>query len=922
IGGKLEISENDSLISLSGLENINSIGGDLEINGNNLLESLTGLNNIEPNSISSLQIINNDTLSSCAVESICDYLASPNGSIYIHDNDTGCNSQSEVEDDCGFNSCLAEGITFTTQSQIFNFQTIYPGCSEIEGDVEIIGNNITNLDGLNPILSIGGELWIHNSPMLDDLSGLSSLESIGGDLTLTNLPIQNFTGLDALETVGGEVDIVNLPDLTSMGGLGSLFSTGASFAVNNCPLLSNMQGLNSLSTIEGMFWLLQNDALNSLTGLESLNYIGNGINFSHLELINLNGLDNLTFVGGSIIIQNQNNFINFEGLNSLNQYNGWLIVFNNDVQVNMAGLEFVNSLAQLQIKSCPNFSDFSGLDNLINIEGYLNIWNNQSLNNLSGLDALTSVGGYFEIGSNDALTTLNGINNLNAVGGNLWIDNNFALTSLSGLENLTTIGLDLQIDNNIDLVNIEALSNLTMVGGNLKINQNELISLNGIDNIEPNSITNLIITGNNFLSDCHVQSICDYLVNPNGTITIQNNAPGCNSPEEVEEACEPSSSCLPDGITFTDQQQIDDFQTDYPGCTEIEGDVEINGSDITNLNGLNVVTAISGELLIENNSSLLDLTGLENLASIGWDLVIGSGYQDYQALTSLSGLDNLTSIGGSLFINKNDDLTDLFTSNNLVSINELYIRNNNMLTGLTSLSGISGGVINLEILNNASLLSLEGLDNITSVGYIAAIRDNNALSSIENLVNLQSTEWLYITNNPILMDLLGLENLTSAYALSISDNDALTSLSGLENVDPGSLCNLNIFDNNTLSTCHVQSICDYLVSPTGWTIIHDNAPGCNTEAEVYDACWSKTDETLAIENNIQIFPNPAKNMITILNSSKAEINEIIIYSPSGKTILQKKNPVNTIDISGLQAGLYFVEVKTEMGDVRRKLIVE
>jgi len=34
-----------------------------------------------------------------------------------------------------------------------------------------------------------------------------------------------------------------------------------------------------------------------------------------------------------------------------------------------------------------------------------------------------------------------------------------------------------------------------------------------------------------------VQSICDYLSSPNGTVEIHDNAPGCNSPEEVELHC-------------------------------------------------------------------------------------------------------------------------------------------------------------------------------------------------------------------------------------------------------------------------------------------------------------------------------------------------------------------------------------------------
>ena len=31
-----------------------------------------------------------------------------------------------------------------------------------------------------------------------------------------------------------------------------------------------------------------------------------------------------------------------------------------------------------------------------------------------------------------------------------------------------------------------------------------------------------------------------------------------------------SQSCLPEGIIFETQAQIDSFQIDYPGCTEID----------------------------------------------------------------------------------------------------------------------------------------------------------------------------------------------------------------------------------------------------------------------------------------------------------------------------------------------------------------
>ena len=101
------------------------------------------------------------------------------------------------------------------------------------------------------------------------------------------------------------------------------------------------------------------------------------------------------------------------------------------------------------------------------------------------------------------------------------------------------------------------------------------------------------------------------------------------------------SQCLPEGITFTTQEEIDSFQVNYPGCTEIEGDVTIGGfnnpTDITNLEGLSMVTSIGGSLLINSlmagNQSLTSLEGLENLTSIGGDLVI----ENNETLSSLTG---------------------------------------------------------------------------------------------------------------------------------------------------------------------------------------------------------------------------------------------------------------------------------------------
>lgn len=98
-----------------------------------------------------------------------------------------------------------------------------------------------------------------------------------------------------------------------------------------------------------------------------------------------------------------------------------------------------------------------------------------------------------------------------------------------------------------------------------------------------------------------------------------------------------SFHCLPQGVTFTSQAEIDNFQVNYPNCIEIEGDIEINGDDITNLSELEVLTAIGGDLKINSNDALTSLTGLDSISSIGGELRIVFN----QSLTDITGLENI-----------------------------------------------------------------------------------------------------------------------------------------------------------------------------------------------------------------------------------------------------------------------------------------
>src|SRR5690606_15639211 len=113
--------------------------------------------------------------------------------------------------------------------------------------------------------------------------------------------------------------------------------------------------------------------------------------------------------------------------------------------------------------------------------------------------------------------------------------------------------------------------------------------------------------------------------------------------------------CPAGDVILTSQTEIDDFATNHPNCTEVSGNLTIQGANITDLTPLSNLTSVGGYLYIGSNSSLTNLDGLSNLTSVGGFLYIGSN----SSLNNLDGLSNLTSIGADLVIRSNSSLTDI-----------------------------------------------------------------------------------------------------------------------------------------------------------------------------------------------------------------------------------------------------------------------
>lgn len=383
-----------------------------------------------------------------------------------------------------------------------------------------------------------------------------------------------------------------------------------------------------------------------------------------------------------------------------------------------------------------------------------------------------------------------------------------------------------------------------------------------------------------------------------------------------------SQSCLPDGITFTTQSQIDSFPINYPGCTEIGGSVEIRGGDISDLSGLSNINSIGGKLIFIFCHSLHSLEGLEELSTIDSMLVFQQNY----FLSNLSGLGNLSSIGTGFVILGNSSLTSFSGLEELTSVGgTIWMEENytlNSLTGLGNLTTIGGS---LMILINSALNNLHGLEGLTNIGGELYISYNGIMSDLTGLENLESIGGgIRCWSNSSLIKLTALYGLNEVGGqLSIRSNDALSSLDGLDNISPASISELDISFNDLLSTCHVKSVCNYLASPNGTVEIYGNAVGCNGKEEVQDSCIANSVHIneQVFRDIVMFYPNPCKRALNI-SADGYIIDEISIYNKLGQRVIHEMKPANTIDVSWLPQGLYIVEVIWDEHRVREKLIVQ
>ncbi len=585
IGQDLYLS-GDHLIDFTGFESITSISGDLTIYDNNTITGLSGLQNIT-NVSGDLRISNNDDLVDLYD---LDLLVSVGGSLIIESNNSlqhlfSSNNFNSVGDDLriiendiiditGFDNIITVPGTFLFQGNS-NIQNLY-GFDYLESanTIDIKNTDLHNIFSTTNHLNDLDNLKLSNNNSLTSFVGFESIDTLYSLTFSSNGSITIFDGLPNLEYVDDYIDVTNNDNITNFSGLDNLNYIGGRLTVQGNDILDNFTGLNNLYYIGGDFDVQNNDGLDDFTGLDALDSIKHDfIIKNNNSLTDLSGLNSLVYVHHNFTIEDNSSLTALSGMPSLVSLNFSLIITNNDALTalngpgnlthitnslhisyndaltSLSGLTDLDYVGELVIHENADLYDLTGLNNLVHIDGNFEIYENPSLFNLNGLDNLTDLHGELYVANNNGMINLVGMSSLIFIGGNLRIIGNGGITNMSGLQNIQNIGVnlggDLVIYDNDLLANLNGLESLQHIDGYIWIGENDLItSLDGIQNIDPNTIessdqyhTDLEITYNALLTQCSVQSICDFLDIPGRTKNVHNNNSGCDNVPEIQTNC-------------------------------------------------------------------------------------------------------------------------------------------------------------------------------------------------------------------------------------------------------------------------------------------------------------------------------------------------------------------------------------------------
>lgn len=486
------------------------------------------------------------------------------------------------------------------------------------------------------------------------------------------------------------------------------------------------------------------------------------------------------------------------------------------------------------------------------------------------------------------------------------------LTGISGFKNLTSLdcsenlltALDLSNNTSLTLVNCsknQALESLNIKNGNntnfnlnSKFSENPALSCIQVDD-DTYSNTNWTALKENtasYSTDCNKYTIIPDSNFEDKLIALGIDKDGKNGKVKTESIRKITSLDL-QSSNISDLSGIEDFTALlYLDCMS-NTITNINVKNNKELRVLNLHDNKLSALDLSENAELFNLTFSINKIStidLSQNKKIHSVAADRNLLTSID-------------FSNNPELEIIYCGNNqLTSLNVSNLPNllhlNCIQTEISELDVTSNSKLETLYFNNAKLTTLDLSKNPALKRLNLS---NNLLTSLD-LSHNPLLELVFIEFNPITT--LNVQN-------GNNKNFVLPSKTGKSTA--GSTDYTSFLRNAKLSCIQVDDV-DY--SNANWSSIKDS------NANYSSKCTLLSTED-SVFNKVTMYPNPTKGEININNVS---LEKATVYNSLGQLVksftLNSSNTDNTINLSGLPKGVYYIYLINGDAASAKKIILE
>jgi len=103
--------------------------------------------------------------------------------------------------------------------------------------------------------------------------------------------------------------------------------------------------------------------------------------------------------------------------------------------------------------------------------------------------------------------------------------------------------------------------------------------------------------------------------------------------------------------------------------------------------------------------------------------------------------------------------------------------------------------------------------------------------------------------------------------------------------------------------------------------LHENEELIFNDNPWFGKCYLDNLGINAFDKQINIFPNPANNVIFIENTDNLDFYSISILNIQGQTVREYDVTSTQLDVSDITSGIYFIKFSTSRGEVVKKIII-